>query len=388
MDSDDELVKGRELPHWLLILLVGGLAVFALLISTGNTSALPSKLQNLIEASFGGSPSEGIAGPKGDTGVQGPAGPQGEPGQNGETGLTGKAGGVGAQGATGPSGPSGPQGATGSAGTPGEVGPQGVKGEKGDAGLPGQTGQVGATGPVGPQGETGAQGLPGETGPMGPTGLSGTQGPQGEIGPTGSQGVAGPQGPQGEQGPQGPRGLTGATGAQGPVGPTGPQGPAGSLTLGDHGSFFDTTTQTNVGDGGATPNKIKLNSVDASSTSGISIVNNTRITFNTAGTYDIKFSHQVDWPHTAGEAVNGTVYFWLQKNGSDVPWTNSEVFLTKQDAVVTVFAWNFFVTVAAGDYIELPWKTSATNMDSVRILVDTAVDPDSPSTIVTVSRVG
>lgn len=151
----------------MVFLFVAFMATAALLISTGNISWLPENIQTTIRNNFGGSPSQGAAGP------QGPQGEQGLPGE------------------PGPTGPMGPQGLSGDDGTPGEVGPQG---------------------------QSGATGADGDTGPVGPIGLTGAAGPQGDKGDTG------PQGLQGEQGETGPRGLTGDTG---PVGATGPQGPPG-----------------------------------------------------------------------------------------------------------------------------------------------------------------
>ena len=369
MNFDEDLIKGRELPQWLVIFLVSALALIALFISTGNISWLPAKMQDSIRANFGDSPSEGIAGPQGATG---------EPGQSGEPGEAGQPGSTGAQGSTGPAGPagpSGPQGATGSAGTPGEVGPQGTKGD------PGEKGETGATGPAG---ETGATGPAGETGPMGPIGLTGEQGPQGEQGETGAIGPAGPKGDKGDQGEQGPRGLTGATGPKGDQGIQGIQGPPGGF--GYYGSFYDTATHTLNADT-ATP--VPLNTTAFAN--GVSIVDGYKITFANSGKYNISFSSQLLNSANARREVT----IWLSKNGvAQANWvaeSSTDIYLgTSVDTERSVAAWNFFVEANASDFYVLMIVADNNN---VKIFGDASDNdlanlPQIPSTILTVNQVG
>lgn len=357
MNFDEDLIRGRELPQWLVIFLVSGLAVVAILISTGNISWLPTSLQNSISANFGGSASEGLVGPQGATGPQGPtgeAGVAGEPGSDGDQGATGPAG---------PSGPSGPQGATGSTGTPGEVGPQGAKGD------PGEKGETGATGPAG------------ETGPMGPIGITGATGPQGEKGDTGA---TGPQGIQGIPGETGPRGLTGPTGPQGIQGIQGIQGPPGGF--GYYGSFYDTDTHTLTSDA-ATP--VPLNSTSFSN--GVSIVDGYKITFANSGKYNISFSSQLLNSANARREVT----IWLSKNGvAQANWvsdSSTDIYLgTSVDTERSVAAWNFFVEANASDFYVLMIVADNNN---VKIFGDASDNdlanlPQIPSTILTVNQVG
>lgn len=215
-------------------------------------------------------------------------------------------------------------------------------------------------GPAGPEGPTGATGLPGPTGP------------QGVRGPTGATGATGPQG---DPGPPGP---TGATGPQGDPGPVGPMGPAGGF--GAYGSFLDVQTQTNTSPGNPVP--ILLRTTDLSS--GVSMVDDTQITVDDTGVYNIAFSAQI----TKTDAGTDTVYIWIRVNGDDLPDSNTALVLIGSGAK-QVAAWNFVVSLGAGDHATLMWASLDAN---ARILYEndaaTPYGPAIPSMITTVNQVG
>ena len=244
---------------------------------------------------------------------------------------------------------------------------------------------IGATGPQGPQGATGAQGA------TGPQGATGAQGPQGFQGATGSQGFQGFQGPQGATGAQGPQGFTGATGSQGfqgfqgPQGATGAQGPQGFTgatglggTIGLYGSFFDTTTQTNPT--ASLANAMRFNTTDFSN--GVSIVNNSRITIDSVGVYNIQFSAQLDKTDSGSDQID----IWLRKNGVNVDNSNTTAELAGNN-VEEVAAWNWLVNSNSGDYYEIMWSSADTD---IRLLArgtqSTPLRPAIPSVILTVSQ--
>jgi len=154
------------------------------------------------------------------------------------------------------------------------------------------------------------------------------------------------------------------------------------------GSFYDTITQTLTG-GANVEVPIILRSTDVTATNGVSVVtdgtNLTRITFANGGTYNILFSAQL--ANSAG--TSQTVDFWLRKNGStaaaNIANTNGKVLL-QGNANYLMAAWNYFVTVNAGDYIQLMWTATSTNITMVYEAA-TAVHPATPSVIVTVNLV-
>ena len=177
------------------------------------------------------------------------------------------------------------------------------------------------------------------------------------------------------QGPQGAQGL------QGTLGPVGPGG-----ALGYYGAFYDTTDQTAALVDTGYP--FKLNTTAESN--GVSIVNNglgqpTEITVSAAGTYNFQFSAQFANASTSEEVVD----IWFKKNGTDIPESDSQFTIHKRQGGTDGYhlpAWNFVVTLAANDYIEIYWATSDT---AVSILADPAnlVHPAIPSIIVTVTQV-
>lgn len=206
------------------------------------------------------------------------------------------------------------------------------------------------------------------------------------------QRLTGPAGPSGATGPTGATGASGATGPAGPAGATGPAGPTGATGstggFGAYGSFYDTATLTLTSAG--TAFVVPLDTTDFSS--GVSIVDGTKITMSSAGKYNIAFSLQLLNAATGGRIVT----IWLSKNGTTpdrwVTWTSTDVYVgSATDSERQVSAWNFFVDAAAGDSYSLMIATNGTGV-SVRAgnsaNSSPAGIPAVPSTIVTVNQVG
>lgn len=182
------------------------------------------------------------------------------------------------------------------------------------------------------------------------------------VGPVGPVGATGPTGPQGDS-------ITGPTGWTGPVGAGG--------SLGHYGSFYHTFTQTTSVN---TDTPMLLNTTAESS--GVSVVSGSRITFTYGGTFDVQFSAQV---HNTGGGGNGeTVDIWLSRNGTAV--TETATRLTVQNGRYLVPAWDFLLTVSAGDYVELVWRTDNDHIVLEHVNASGTV-PAVPSLIVTVMQV-
>lgn len=143
------------------------------------------------------------------------------------------------------------------------------------------------------------------------------------------------------------------------------------------GAFYDTTTQTNA----AQINKVKFNQTYISD--GVSIVDNTKITFAHTGRYNIQFSLQLD----KGDSGTDDFDLWLLRNGEAGPWTNTRVTLTGNNAK-SVAAWNFVVEEPAGTYIELAWYSlDAELFIHAEPPQTNPARPGIPSAIVTVTQV-
>ena len=152
-----------------------------------------------------------------------------------------------------------------------------------------------------------------------------------------------------------------------------------------YGSFYDTTNQTAVAANTAYP--VKLNSTDSTATSGFSILtdglgNKTIIKAANEGVYNIAFSAQL---RRGSGGTSETIDFWLKKNGTNVPYTNTSVSV-QANAGLLVAAWNFFIRMNAGDEAQLMWATTTTAID-MPYAAGNAVHPETPSVILTVNKV-
>jgi hypothetical protein len=97
-----------------------------------------------------------------------------------------------------------------------------------------------------------------------------------------------------------------------------------------------------------------------------------------SGVYNFQFSAQLD--KTGGS--KSLVYIWPRVNGVNVPNSATKIIINgPNDEVVP--AWNFLLPLVGGNYFELAWQSSDTN---VVILQEAASGnvPEIPSIILTV----
>ena len=125
------------------------------------------------------------------------------------------------------------------------------------------------------------------------------------------------------------------------------------------GSFYDTTDQTATAN---TATIITINSTDTPNTNGISIVDGSKITVVYAGVYNLQFSIQFQNTDNAIQDMS----IWLRQNGTDLVGSNGLVSIPARKSASAgeeaheIIGWNYFVTMAAGDYIQLYWATTNT----------------------------
>jgi hypothetical protein len=154
--------------------------------------------------------------------------------------------------------------------------------------------------------------------------------------------------------------------------------PGAAGALGYYGSFFSDVDQSVVAID--TPKAMTLN--NTAEANGISIVSDSRITFAYDGTYDLQFSAQVQ--HRGGGGNGTELDIWLAKNGTAVADSATKLIVPKNR--YSVPAWDFLLTLEAGDYLELYWMVD--NTDIVLEHGDAAGGhPDIPSLIVNVMQV-
>lgn len=154
------------------------------------------------------------------------------------------------------------------------------------------------------------------------------------------------------------------------------------------GSFYDLTSQTATAN---TPTSILLRSTDTASR-GISIVSNSRITFDHAGIYSLTFSIQFSNDDTLIHDIN----VWLRKNDSgssgDVPATDSKFSIISSHGGVAgnvIGTVNYVLPVVANDYLELMWATSnaQTYIHAEAAATSPFAHPSIPGVICTVVQV-
>jgi hypothetical protein len=151
---------------------------------------------------------------------------------------------------------------------------------------------------------------------------------------------------------------------------------------GYYGSFYHTASMVLAAPNAAST--MSFNSTDLSNGVSISGSFNDKLKFTNAGVYNVQFSAQLDKGN--GSATTCNPYIWIAKNGTDIPATSTSLTLAGGSADAAVAAWNWFVNVSAGDYIQLKWSSDVTN---VRLHYEPAptVGPVVPSIILTANRV-
>ena len=143
------------------------------------------------------------------------------------------------------------------------------------------------------------------------------------------------------------------------------------------GSFYDTTTQTNL----LPINKIKMNATSISD--GVQVVDQTKITFLHAGRYNLQFSLQLD----KSDSGTDDLELFLMSEGVVVPWSNTKVTLAGNNAKA-VAAWNFVTEQLAGTYVELAWYSAdSSTFIHAEPASTSPTRPGIPSVIITVTQV-
>ena len=142
------------------------------------------------------------------------------------------------------------------------------------------------------------------------------------------------------------------------------------------GVFYSTTDQAAVATNTGYPVEFEITYLG----NGVSIVDDTRITVTAGGVYN--FQVTLNTEHT--NASTATVWTWINKNGTDVPY-GGQVTSVKGAGAHAAY-WNFSIDLTAGQYIEMYWATDDTAL-SLQSTAPTSPHPGIPSAIVAVSFV-
>lgn len=149
-------------------------------------------------------------------------------------------------------------------------------------------------------------------------------------------------------------------------------------------TFSDSTTQT-----AAVANTIyaiKFNTTEIAS--GFSVQNDlagnpTKIVAGNAGLYNFQFSVELN----SSSAALRDVYIWPRINGVDIPNSASK-WTIKSNLEMFVPAWNFVLSLAAGEYFQLVWVASDVGVTLEYSVAQASpfVRPAIPSVILTVTQ--
>jgi hypothetical protein len=146
-----------------------------------------------------------------------------------------------------------------------------------------------------------------------------------------------------------------------------------------YGSFYNTTTVSLTSATTAYP--LPLDST--AEAVGVSIASGSRITVAHAGVYNIQFSAQLDKTNSNNDLVN----IWFAKNGTNVAQSNTQVTVLGNNGKYLA-SWNFVLTLAANDYVQIMAQSPDTHMRIVASGTQTnPARPAVPSIIVTVTEV-
>ncbi len=152
----------------------------------------------------------------------------------------------------------------------------------------------------------------------------------------------------------------------------------------NHGAWQDTTTQTGSITAG-TP--FTFNTADV--TDGVTLVAGSQLTVPLNGVYNFQWSGQFQNVENTIEDVT----VWLRIDGADVPGSAGVISLAARKSATifarTIIGWNYFLTLTAGQYVQIVWLPSVASITVPAYPASTTpAHPSTASVIVTVNQVG
>jgi len=154
-----------------------------------------------------------------------------------------------------------------------------------------------------------------------------------------------------------------------------------TFTYGANAEFQDYTNQALVS--ANTPAVVTFNTTGWAT--NITLVSGSQIKVTNAGKYNFQFSIQFDCSDTQLQDT----YVWLRKNGVDIGGSAGLVSVPNKHGGVnghSIVGWNFFLNLAANDYIQLVWTATATTV-SIATYSAGANWPSTASVVMTVNQV-
>ena len=162
----------------------------------------------------------------------------------------------------------------------------------------------------------------------------------------------------------------------------GPQG--GKFINTPHGAFHDDTDQVAANTTTAYP--VVFSNTDISN--GVTLASGSRLTVAVDGIWNVQFSLQIKNVSNDGQDFE----IWFRKNGTDIDNSNSRFHISARkstgDPSHIIASLNFFVSLVAGDYVEIVGKVSSTDVSLEHFAAGTSpTRPATPSAIATLTFV-
>lgn len=148
-----------------------------------------------------------------------------------------------------------------------------------------------------------------------------------------------------------------------------------------YGAFSSDQDQT------ATVNTATLMTFNTTDFSNEVSISSSQITVVNAGIYNLQFSVQFQNTDTAFQDV----YIWLRQNGVDIPGSTGFISVPNRHAGTdghSIIGWNYFLSMAAGDYIEIYWSVPNAAVTIQHLAASgTPTKPSTQSVVATLSFV-
>jgi len=151
-----------------------------------------------------------------------------------------------------------------------------------------------------------------------------------------------------------------------------------------YGAFQDSTDQTAASTTVAYP--MTFNTTDFSN--GVYLSDSSRMNVRNAGIYNVQFSVQLENIDNEQHDVD----IWFRKNGTNITASNSKFTVpARKSASIyghVIAAINYFVELAANDYVEIVWRAESTTVSIEQLPTQTSpTRPATPSVIATMQYV-
>lgn len=142
-----------------------------------------------------------------------------------------------------------------------------------------------------------------------------------------------------------------------------------------NGLFFDLGTYSPAAINTGYPLEFKVSYLN----NAVSVVDDTKITVSIGGVYNFQYSSAV----TSTNSSLKTVWVWIVRNGTPVGYSTNE-YTISGSGTDTIISWNFNIDLDVGEYIQMYWGASDTNV-TIGTTAPTAPHPGIPANVIAVN---